>query len=68
MKPLGRGRTAVNTPAGEAVLDTLASELDTLFERMQTPEARAGVKRAFSASPAELGRAALAAAQGRSDG
>jgi prevent-host-death family protein len=54
--------------AGEAVLDRLTGEFDALLERMQTPEARAGVRRAFGASPDELGRAAVAAAERRSDG
>lgn len=44
-------------------LDTLTAEFDALLESMQTPEARAGMRVAFRASPEELGRAAVAAAQ-----
>lgn len=51
----------------EAVLDTLTNDFDALLERMQTPEAQAGVRRAFTASVEELGRAAVAAAERRSD-
>ncbi len=41
-----------------AGLDTLTEEFDALLARMQTPAARAGVRRAFAASPRELGKAA----------
>lgn len=44
-------------------LDTLAAEFDAMLERMQTPEARAGLRDAFRASPEELSRAAVAAAR-----
>jgi antitoxin Phd len=44
-------------------LDDLAGEFDALLSRMQTPGARKGVAAAFAASPAELGRAAVAAAR-----
>jgi prevent-host-death family protein len=44
-------------------LDDLNTEFDGLLARMQTPQARKGVEAAFSASPAELGRAAVKAAQ-----
>ena len=43
-------------------LDTLRGEFDALLARMQTPEARAGMKAAFDATPVELGKAAVAAA------
>ena len=43
-------------------LDDLSAEFDALLARMQTPGARKGVDAAFRASPAELGRAAVAAA------
>jgi len=43
-------------------LDTLREEFDALLARMQTPEARSGMKAAFDATPVELGRAAVAAA------
>jgi antitoxin Phd len=46
-----------------AVLDTLRGQLDALYARMQTPEVEAGTERGFNASPAEMGRAALAAAR-----
>lgn len=46
-------------------LDTLASDFDALLDRMQTPEAGAGMKTAFGASPEELGKAAVAAARKR---
>jgi len=42
-------------------LDTLRGEFDALLARMQTPEARAGMKAAFDATPVQLGKAALAA-------
>ncbi|HEX5726474.1 MAG TPA: type II toxin-antitoxin system prevent-host-death family antitoxin [Longimicrobiaceae bacterium] len=44
-------------------LDDLAAEFDELLARMQTPEARAGMRDAFAASPDELGRAAVEAAR-----
>jgi prevent-host-death family protein len=44
-------------------LDTLTAEFDDLLRRMQSPEARAGVRAAFAASPDELSRAAVAAAR-----
>ncbi len=43
-------------------LDDLSGEFDRLLARMQTPVARKGVDAAFHASPAELGRAAVASA------
>jgi prevent-host-death family protein len=46
-------------------LDTLRGEFDALLARMQTAEARAGIKAAFDATPAQLGRAAVAAARKR---
>jgi len=44
---------------------TLRDELDTLFERMQTPEGRAAMQAAYDASPEEMGKAAVAAARKR---
>lgn len=44
-------------------LDALTAEFDAMLERMQTPEVRAGTRAGLSASPAELGRLARAAAQ-----
>jgi hypothetical protein len=51
------------TQASASELDTLTAEFNELLERMQSPEARAGMQDAFRASPDELSRAALAAAQ-----
>jgi antitoxin Phd len=48
-------------------LDALTAEFDEMLERMQRPEVRAGIRAGLSASPAELGRVARAAAQ-RADG
>lgn len=45
------------------LLDTLTEEFDTLFERMQSTEARDAADRLFSATPEELGQAALMAAR-----
>lgn len=42
-------------------LDTLSNEFDALLSKMQTSNARKGMKRAFDASTAELGQAAVAA-------
>jgi prevent-host-death family protein len=46
-------------------LDTLSGEFDALLASMQRPEARAGMKGAFGASPKQLGQAAVAAARRR---
>jgi hypothetical protein len=51
--------------AAERKLDALSGEFDALLSRMQTPEARTGMKAAFEASPKQLGRAAVAAARKR---
>jgi antitoxin Phd len=48
-------------------LEALTAEFDQMLERMQRPEVRAGIRAGLSASPAELGRAARAAAE-RADG
>jgi antitoxin Phd len=53
------------TRAESPSLDALTAEFDAMLERMQTPEARAGIHAGLSASPAELGRLARAAAQQR---
>ena len=47
-------------------LSDLGAEYNVLLARMQTPKARKGMKGAFNASPAELGRAAVKAARKRS--
>jgi len=44
-------------------LDDLSAKFDALLQRMQTPQARAGMAAAFNASPAELGRVAVTAAR-----
>jgi prevent-host-death family protein len=46
-------------------LDTLSGEFDAMLARMQIPKARARMKKAFAASPKELGKAAVAAARKR---
>jgi antitoxin Phd len=51
--------------AQESPLDTLSGEFDALLARMQTAEARSGMTAAFDATPAELGKAAVAAASKR---
>lgn len=51
--------------ARSRALDDLGTEFDALLGRMQTPRARKGMKAAFNASPAELGRAAVKATRKR---
>lgn len=51
--------------ADENGLDRLTEQFDALLERMQTPEAIAGMKRAFESSPKELGRTAVSVARRR---
>lgn len=46
-------------------LDDLRTEFDGLLVRMQTPKARKGMKAAFNASSAQLGRTAVKAARKR---
>jgi len=46
---------------GERALDTLTVEFDELLARMQSPKARKGMADAFDATPARLGKAAVAA-------
>jgi len=46
-------------------LNDLSAEYDTLLASMQTPAARKGMAAAFNATPAELGRAAVAPARKR---
>jgi prevent-host-death family protein len=47
----------------EPDLDDLTAEFDALLERLQTPQARTGLREALRASPDELAEAALAAAR-----
>src|SRR5918992_1178240 len=49
--------------AAQTKLDTLSREFDALLARMQTAEARRGMKAAFAASGKRLGKAAVAAAR-----
>lgn len=51
--------------AAQTKLDTLSREFDALLGRMQTSEARRGMKAAFAASGKRLGKAAVAAARSR---
>lgn len=44
-------------------LTALGAEFDDLLARMQTPDARKGIRVAFAATPAELGKAAVKAAR-----
>lgn len=46
-------------------LEALTGEFDALFSRMQTPAVRKGMRAAFDATPAQLGKAAVAAARKR---
>lgn len=46
-------------------LETLTGEFDALVAKMQTAAARKGARAAFNASPAGLGKAAVAAARRR---
>ena len=52
-------------PAKETRLDALSHQCDALFDRMQTPKARRGMRAAFDASPKKLGKAAVAVARKR---
>jgi hypothetical protein len=62
LEPLRR----LDDTAPSEVLDALSSQFEELLESMQTPEARKGMDAAFNATPEELGRAAVKAAQRRS--
>jgi prevent-host-death family protein len=53
------------TGAAEARLETMSRAFDDLLARMQTPEARAGMRSAFDASPEELAKNAVAFARKR---
>ncbi|MBI2921581.1 MAG: type II toxin-antitoxin system Phd/YefM family antitoxin [Planctomycetes bacterium] len=46
-------------------LDALREKFDGLLEKMQARTARGGARRAYGASPAEMGRAAVRAARRR---
>jgi prevent-host-death family protein len=51
--------------ATEIQLEALSEEFDALLDGMQTPKARAAMKRAFGASSKQLGHAAASAARRR---
>ena len=51
--------------APELEINALSAEFDVLLARMQQPGARGSMQAAFSASPKQLGRAAIAAARKR---
>jgi antitoxin Phd len=51
--------------AAQTKLETLSHEFDALLARMQTSQARRGMKAAFAASGKRLGKAAVAAARSR---
>ena len=53
-------------PPAQSKLDAQNAEFDALLARMQTAKARAGMKAAISASPKQLGKAAVGAARKRS--
>ena len=55
----------VLSEAGERQLESLSGEFDELLARQQTVKARTGLKAAFGASPAQLGKAAVTAARSR---
>ncbi|MBV8210396.1 MAG: type II toxin-antitoxin system Phd/YefM family antitoxin [Mycobacterium sp.] len=48
--------------AKEVTLNSLSDEFDALFERMQAPDAAAAMQKAFTLTPAQLGRAAVKSA------
>jgi len=51
--------------AGQARINSLSAEFDSLLLRMQYPGARRSMQKAFQSSPKQLGRAAVAAARKR---
>ena len=51
--------------AASSQLTTLTSEFDALLARMQTPRAKRGMRRAFDATPEQLGKAAAGASRRR---
>lgn len=53
------------TRTGAPALDALSAAFDARLERMQTAKARAATKKAFDATPKQLGRAAVNAARTR---
>jgi antitoxin Phd len=51
--------------ASESRINSLSAEFDSMLMRMQGPKARSAMKRAFHASPQQLGKAAVAVARRR---
>ena len=49
--------------ARSRTLDALSNEFDELLERQQTQKSRKGMRAAFNASPAQLGRASVKGAR-----
>lgn len=54
------------TGAESPAVERLRERFDALFDRMQTPESRAAVRKLYSATSEEMGRAAVEAARERS--
>lgn len=57
--PISHGKFESSAVAPPDVIEDLRAESDRLLTRMQTRRARTGMSDAFSASPTELGRAAV---------
>ncbi len=55
---------ALTRPSSEK-LNQLGASFDAMLARMQTPRIRAGTRAGFSATPKQLGKAAVAAAKRR---
>ena len=53
------------TKSSAPALDDLADRFDELLQRMQEPQAKQAVAKAFDATPEELGRAAVKAARAK---
>jgi antitoxin Phd len=51
--------------APERALNSLAADFDAMYERMQAPASRAAMKTGFSATPKQMGKAAVTAARKR---
>lgn len=64
---LAQIRTNEQLLSGPDPLAALRDQFDARFARMQTPVHRAGVDALFAATPEELGRAAVRAAQKRKE-
>ncbi len=51
--------------APERTLNVLTSEFDAMYERMQSHGARTAMKKAFNATPEQMGKSAVSAARKR---